>query len=212
MKDIQRIEPDRACQYIASLLKVPTETFRRYYSMFSTVKPTGENSNWSMPEAEARLLYAITRTTKPSIVLEYGTHLGYSTTYFREALNHNEHGVVVTLDRKQHHNGLPRLTSSYRVIPLTTDGVEFSKTLCFPVDLIFEDSSHQEDNTRQFLTNCLPWLSPGGIVLVHDICFPGYGEGVTRGMAGALGDNIERLIISNSPCGLGLWIKPLLSD
>jgi predicted O-methyltransferase YrrM len=93
-------------------------------------------------------------------------------------------------------------------MPLVADGLTFSRNLCFPIDMIFEDGNHTEENTYQFLTNCLPHLKPGGLIVVHDVDYVGLAEQVTAGMTRALGEDFERIVVGNSPCGLGLWIKP----
>ena len=164
-------------------------------------------SNWSMPQIEAAMLYAIVRAIKPNTVLELGTHLGYSAEIILKGLIENDHGNLITLERQQHLSPSSALVCSGRSYPLSVDGIEFSKSLCFPIDMIFEDGDHTEENTRTFLTNCLPHLTPGGVVVVHDVAYPGLSETVTSGMVQSLGDNIERIVIDDSPCGLGLWIK-----
>lgn len=144
----------------------------------------------------------------PRIVLELGTHVGYSTEHVRQALVKNGQGVVVTLDYKQHEGGVPRISKSSRVIPLTCDGVEFSRTISFPVDLLFVDGDHREDGTREFIANCRPHLARGALVLVHDVCYPEIGAGVSSAMEDALGDDFDRLVIADNPCGLGVWVAP----
>lgn len=208
MKDARRLSPDDACSLLARMLSAPERDFKAaYYCGFEVARPA-DSLNWSMPLAEARLLYACIRTARPETVLELGTHLGYSTQFIKGALDANGRGVVVTLDRTQHEGGVPRLRPARRVIPLTADGVAFSETLCFPVDFVFEDGDHTEENTYKFLVNCLPHLSSGGVVVVHDVCFPVLGEAVTSAMRLALGDNFERIVVGGEQCGLGVWVKP----
>jgi len=154
------------------------------------------------------MLYAIVRAVRPKTILELGTHLGYSTRVLLVGLKHQTDGLVVTLDHHQHLEQSSELANSYRVLPLSVDGLEFSKTLCFPIDMIFEDGNHEEENTRVFLSNCLPHLKSGGVIVVHDVAYPGLSEGVSQGMLACLGDNFERIVIDAAPCGLGLWIKP----
>jgi predicted O-methyltransferase YrrM len=211
MKAIQRLTGQAACEYVAGLLKIPPEEFASYYWKFDwTTRPSLEvdPANWSMPEWEAAMLYAITRATKPKTILELGTYLGYSAACMLDALEENGHGRIVTLDFKQQMSADSKLATSYRVFPLTCDGLAFSRSLAFPVDMIFEDGSYTVEVTSEFLKNCLPHLKSDGIVIAHDVAFPEMGELVTEGLRLSLGEDVERIVIENSPCGLGLWVKP----
>jgi predicted O-methyltransferase YrrM len=207
MNPIRHLSRFEATTFLSSYLGKDVSDFRSDTMAFAMPKPKGENAIWSMPEVEAQFLYACVRAVKPKTVLELGTHLGYSTTFIAAALEANNRGRVVTLDYKQHENGVPRVAPSYRIMPVEVDGVAFSKCLCFPIDMIFEDGNHIEENTYQFLANCLPRLAVGGLIVVHDVALVGSGSHVTTGMIRALGDNIERVVIADSPCGLGFWIK-----
>jgi len=207
MKDIKQLSPSDTIDFLAHFLGVEVHSLRESIHEFTIPRPLGTNANWSMPEIEAQFLYACVKATKPKTVLELGTHLGYSTQFISAALETNGSGRVVTLDYDQHKHDLPLLTASHRVMPLEIDGLAFSKHLCFPIDMIFEDGNHTEENTYQFLTNCLPHLKTGGLIVVHDVAFEGLGDKVSSGMARALGHDIERIIIGDSPCGLGFWIK-----
>ena len=209
MKPIRHLSRFEAETFLSNYLGKNTSEFRADTLAFTTPRPQGENAIWSMPEIEAKFLYACIRAIKPKTALELGTHLGYSTTFIAAALEANGRGRVVTLDYKQYEKSVPRVTPSYRVMPVEIDGIAFSRCLCFPIDVIFEDGSHTEENTYQFLTNCLPHLTVGGLVVVHDVALASFGNHVTAGMVRALGDNIERVVIGDSPCGLGFWIKRL---
>ena len=207
MNDVRQLTSRQACEFLAGFLHVPERLFCRYFDEIELERPAGDATNWSMPVVEARLLYACARATRPENVLELGTHLGYSTRHLADALNMNGSGRVITLDRVQQVNGVPRLAPSYRVIPLEVDGVEFSRQLGFSIDMVFDDGDHTAGATREFLTNCLSTLTIGGLVVVHDVCYPGLAEQVSTGMEEALGDGIERLFVDDGPCGLGFWVN-----
>lgn len=211
LRDIKRLTSGDACILVADLLRTNRSEFVEYFNeLGANPRPSLESdpTNWSMPEVEATMLYAIVRAVSPKTVLELGTHLGYSTKVILAGLKHQIDGRIVTLDHHQHLDPNSELVRSYRVLPLSIDGMEFSKTLCFPIDMIFEDGNHEEENTRVFLGNCLPHLKSGGIVVVHDVAYPGLSESVSKGMLTSLGDDIEKIVIDDAPCGLGLWVKP----
>ncbi len=208
MRNVLHLTESGACDFLADRLCFKRrDLFWRYYSEIDIDRPL-DTKNWSMPKVEAKLLYACTRVVMPRVVLELGTHVGYSTEHVRRALTLNGQGVVVTLDYVQHEGKVPRLSKSSRVLPITCDGVDFSRTLCFPVDLLFADGDHREDSTREFLANCKPHLTTGALVIVHDVCYPGIGDGVSAAMEDALGDDFDRIVASDSPCGLGVWVAP----
>lgn len=211
MRNIQHLSVSDACSFVANLLKIPTEELALYYRTFDqTTRPAPniDPQGWSMPVCEAAMLYAITRAMRPKTILELGTHVGYSASCMLDALERNGSGRIVTLDVKQQVAAGSRLATSYRVFPLTSDGVAFSKQIAFPIDMIFEDGGHTVEGTSEFLRNCLPHLKSGGIVISHDVAYPGLSEAVTEGLRLSLGDTVERILIENSSCGLGLWVKP----
>jgi predicted O-methyltransferase YrrM len=182
-----------------------------YYQDFDLgSRPNSERDpkGWSMPAEEAAMLYAVARLVRPKTILELGTHVGYSASCFLKSMNENQLGRLVTLDHKPLLSQDSGLTDSYRVFPLTTDGVEFAHNLKFPIDMVFEDGNHTEEVTGDFLSNCLPHLKSGGVVFVHDVVHPKWGEGVTKGMRRSLGEDFERIVIGASDKGLGFWVKP----
>jgi predicted O-methyltransferase YrrM len=208
MNNIKRVSAIEACDLVAKALGANERKFYGYYTdEFDWNFHLRDDLGWSMPASEAALLYAAVRVVQPRTILELGTHVGYSASCFEKAMERNGFGRLVTLDYKPLLSENTDLTKSYRVFPITTDGVEFSRTLQFPVDMIFEDGNHTTVVTREFLKNCLPHLRPGGVVFVHDVAHPKCGKAVTEGMRQSLGEDFERLVIDESTKGLGFWIK-----
>ena len=204
------MELKEAFDVLSLMLRVPAARMEGYYYEVDIPKPTvGENAVWSMADIDAKLVYACVRALRPKTVLELGTHLGYSALHIVAALDANNRGRLVTLDHTQHAGGVPRVQCrSHRLIPLTAEGVQFSRTLCFPVDMVLEDGSHFESDTHDFLSNCLPWLSTGALVMCHDVCHPEVGTAVTSGMRRALGEGVETVLVPPDVCGFGVWRKP----
>lgn len=210
MNEIRRLTSEGACGLVASMLGVPENVFWGYFQECGRhPRPSLEQdpTNWSMPEVEAIMLYAIVRAAQPATVLELGTHLGYSTRAIMRGLVRNDYGLVVTLDREQHLQADSVLHTSSRVVAFSIDGIEHLKKMNYPLGMVFEDGDHTEENTYQFLSTCLPRLNPKGVVVVHDVAYEGLSEQVRKGMERSLGANFESIVIDDSPCGLGIWVK-----
>lgn len=179
-----------------------------YYCSEDNIGGYDERGNWPsrncIRENEGKILYALIRSLKPLMVVEFGTCFGCSTSHLTAALEANRKGKIITVDIDQSKQTLysPRLTN------VEMDGIAYSQQIDFPVNLIFHDGHHSEDFTRDVLINCLPHLIPNGTIIVHDVFLPSCGKGITLGMRQALGNNIKRILVEPSECGLGYWKKP----
>lgn len=129
---------------------------------------------------DARVLYLLCRTTRPSTVVETGVSDGVSTAIILSALEKNNHGRLVSIDFPL--VGIPRLygKSPGWVVP---DGLRARWTLIKgrsvkllpevlsatgPIELFFHDSEHSYDCMLQELVSALRSISPGGMAISDD--------------------------------------------
>ena len=202
----QVITLNNASQLLSTYLDLPSERLSSFLNedAIGGYLGAGDWPKSCIREPEGKLLYAITRSLKPETILEFGTNLGCSTSHFNAALEANQSGRIITVDTDQSR----RKITSPQIKPVQQDGITYSTSIDFPLDLIFHDGPHLEQFTFQILKNCLPRLKPGGLILAHDACHPEFGSDVREGMTRALGSNFICLTIPPSECGLGCWRKP----
>lgn len=194
---------EEAAQQLSADLKFQLAPFLSFCAEDSVGGYLGKG-NWprtSIREVEGKLLYAMVKSSKPQTVIEFGS--GCSTSHIASALEANRFGRLITVDPDQS----KRRDKSPFVTEIASDGLDWSAQMDFPINLVFHDGPHTEHFTHHVLHNCLANLSPGGIVIVHDVFLPSCGHKVTSGMRLALGDGFNRIAIEPSNCGLGYWKK-----
>lgn len=120
------------------------------------------------------LLAALVRATKPSFVVETGTHLGRSALALLDALRRNEHGRMVTIEilADCHAAAVARLQSAmpdavgHRVGQCDAIlGSSLDYTPSEHIDFLFCDSGVER---AAEILHMRPYLSPRAFVAVHD--------------------------------------------
>lgn len=196
-----------ASRELSTYFNLSEEEFLSYCSE-DNVGGYGEIGKWfsrdCIRENEGKVLYALTRSLKPNTIIEFGTSYGCSTSHLIAALEANKTGKLTTVDINQSKQKI----HSSRMTSIEMDGIAYSQRIDFPIDMIFHDGHHSKDFTHNVLVNCLPHLTPMGIIIVHDVFLPSCGRGITLGMRQALGNNINCVQINPSECGFGYWKKP----
>ena len=158
------------------------------------------------------LLYGLVRAFKPRHILETGTRLGHAAAYMALALRDNGGGKLTTIEINGSYTQdarvlLGNLGASDYAECITGDACQY--TPAEPLDMILLDTELQfrfDDAVRLW-----PWLRPGGLLVIHDLC-PGMAQ-VGRGSGGAYGpmpDEMRRWIAEhelqsihfNTPRGL----------
>lgn len=176
----------------------------------------GYPERWPMGsiwEVEGKVLYALTRLLKPEIALEFGTGSCCSAAHITRAMNRNRKGKLYSVDKAEvlthltaeGHKPSPRRPFK-RVEYVIAEAVEWARGLEFEVQLVFEDTIHSRETTREILKAVLPHLSPGGVIVAHDTEHFLVGKDVTAGFRDAVGDFLG-ILIEPADCGLGLWRK-----
>jgi|FLOH01.1.fsa_nt_gi predicted O-methyltransferase YrrM len=137
---------------------------------------TDPTINFSFPELDAFLLYAMIREHKPQNIVEIGS--GQSTKVMIKALNANNQNSKLTCI-EPFNDSLYELKRSYSNLTIIKDGVEHVNLSVFTDlgenDMLFIDSSHVlrpfSDVEYEYL-HILPSLNPGVLVQIHDIFYP----------------------------------------
>lgn len=127
---------------------------------------------WAVELEVGELLHSIVRTLKPNIIVETGTHKGFSALVMAKALQQNGHGRLYTVDMTDH--GVKALFERFKVSPLVT----FYKTKSVDVlrsmpkdrkvDFLWLDADHAEESVLEEMNAALPFLRAGSYIGFHD--------------------------------------------
>jgi predicted O-methyltransferase YrrM len=122
------------------------------------------------------LLFKLIRTMHPSSCVEMGTAVGVSAAYQAAALRLNRHGSLVTLEGATSLADIAR--NNFQQLDLDTVEVvvgRFQDTLTdvltnrHPVDYVFVDGHHNEQATRAYFEQILPFLAEKALLVFDDI-------------------------------------------
>lgn len=136
----------------------------------------GRAAEHSAPPEQGRLLFHLTRASRPEVAVEVGTNIGISGAYIAAGLEVNSTGRLSSLEA----SGL-RLTLARQV--LTELGLErvdlvegyFDETLepllarLGPVDLAFVDGNHTFEATVRYFGRLADHARPGSLLVFDDI-------------------------------------------
>lgn len=161
----------------ASWFSKTLEEVERRYSLGigSFVEPDGVTHTFTNMEMEsARLLYSLILLHRPNVVVETGTHQGYSATYVAAALRDAKiDGKIWTIDPFE-------VTHLWDATPLAKY-VEWVKEMSFnaldvtprDIDFLILDSLHDFRTLSREVWDYEPRLRVGGTMFLHDtLVFP----------------------------------------
>lgn len=119
---------------------------------------------------------------KPGQIVELGTFRGYSTAWLILGTILNEVGIVYSYDIQPEgffgkmwydFYDLPKSGYQFHHIP---GGIwKYRDQLPNVIDLLFHDSSHELEDTKNEMDVLLPRIPAGGVVLFDDMSYPIYG-------------------------------------
>lgn len=129
---------------------------------------------WAVELEVGEFLNALVRMTKPAIVVETGTHKGFSTLMIAQALKANGKGYLYTVDLVDH--GVIKECRQFGVESFVTfmkgDSAAAISTLSPRVkniDFLWLDADHSTESVLKELNAALPMLRQGTLVAFHDI-------------------------------------------
>lgn len=149
---------------------------------------TQEHMNGGVNPGDQRALYYLVRALAPRNFLEVGTHIGASTLFIARALQGNGHGRMTSVDIynvndtqianwKKHgatyspRESLEKTGLADRVSFSGEGALSFMKRTDETFDFIFLDGDHKASAVYKEVAAALRLLSPGGVILLHDL-FP----------------------------------------
>lgn len=127
---------------------------------------------WAVEVEVGELLHAIVRAIKPRVIVETGTHKGFSALMMAKALQQNGSGHIHTVDMEDH--GTRELFSRFGLSSLATFhkmmSVDLIRTMPKDrkIDFLWLDADHSEESVISEMNVALPLLKPGSYVGFHD--------------------------------------------
>lgn len=172
-----------------------------------TLPGRGEYSAMSVFADEAKILYALVRALRPSVMVEVGTNSGCSTAHILAALEANGNGKLYSVDIDPGAgSGIPdELRGRLTLVTGDVHQVELPKR----ADMVFEDSDHSYEGTRACIEK-MKALNPR-LILCHDyFMHRTYTDGfdVERAFVDALGDAAFGVEVDGAFPGIGVWFNP----
>jgi predicted O-methyltransferase YrrM len=161
----------------------------------------------NVPPDDGRLLRVLTEAVGAKHVVEIGTSVGYSGTWFCLALR-STGGKLTTFDIDPERSAKARENFKRAgVEPMVTmvlgDAHETVTKLKEPIDLLFLDAD--KEGYLDYLNKLLPLVRPGGLVVAHNMdqrmADPRYVKAITSN------PELETLFINMETSGIGVSLK-----
>lgn len=161
---------------LAQLIGPGPETEAEVREVAAALSPLEDFFSDADPE-HAELLYAVTRATRPGVIVETGVSRGVSTRYILEALTRNRHGHLWSVDRVPRRRDFDGKSASAVVDRERWTFVEGTSRRVLPglldelgtVDVFVHDSAHTERNMLFEFREVWPHLPMNGLLLSDDI-------------------------------------------
>lgn len=168
----------------SSMVVSPEDRLRD--TIFSGLEPDPWNAMWKQVpkyggqiavELEVgELLSAMVRATKPEIVVETGTFLGFSSLMIASALKRNERGHLYTIDRHDF-NVMAEMRKfeldSWATFVHSDSRAALSELVkrVGKIDLLWLDSEAEKTLVLEELEAAMPAIRPGTIIAFHDTIY-----------------------------------------
>ena len=123
----------------------------------------------AIPIEQGWFLYGLMRAIRPRLVVEVGTHKGFSTMFLAGAVRDNGFGRVVSLD-VQDWGQQARLAARGFGAPWVECVIQSEETYVpsQPVEMLFHDGAHGGEAIVASLAHWEPYLAKGAVVLIDD--------------------------------------------
>lgn len=181
----------------------------------------GVDTGWIMGSIfadEGRVLYALVRALRPSIVFEVGCANGCSSSHMLAALQANAKGKLISADLYEFAGAKIAPELSGRHVIFRQDALELfaqiGQVVTWPdgrrrklprPDMIFDDGSHRTEQVAVIAALAQEHLTPGGFILWHDTMHPAIGAQVRRGIKQGGISNARHYLIDGCDTGVGVW-------
>lgn len=180
---------------------------KRVLAVIDEIGRTQRRGSMSVPEQDGRLLRLLTESLGAQHVVEIGTSVGYSATWFCLALQRTG-GRLTTYELDPQRAAQARENFKRAgVEPLVTlvegDAHERVKTQPGPIDILFLDAD--KEGYLDYLQQLLPNVRAGGLIVAHNInerqADPRYLKAITED------SRLETVFVNVGTSGLSISLK-----
>lgn len=120
-------------------------------------------SKWSLSIEEAALIFSITKMIAPKVILEFGTHTGFSAANFLNAMDCDS--ILYSVDLAKRHN---IVDSRFKFIQKDQNNFKLQDIRFQYIDLLFIDCSHHFKSNVKTFKVVRPRLHKNAVIVVHD--------------------------------------------
>ncbi len=131
------------------------------------IQTTGERDGLALDDGEGEFLYGIVRALKPKVLLEIGTHKGFSTGYLVEAIKDNGVGHLWTTDPFDYGASQSVTFEDRQFVDYLNKRGDEVKVPAL-IDFVFLDGLHHITDVVPEIKNVLPQLSKDAVIVFHD--------------------------------------------
>lgn len=168
--------------------------------------PQGEWPIGAIFASEGRILYAVVRAMRPSVVVEFGVKNGCSSKHILAALVRNQRGRLVSYDPTPAVDEGNFTSAQLERWELVKADARIAK-LPIGAEIVFEDTIHTVKCTEMLVKRAIIELNPR-IVLAHDGEHPLVGAYVREGFGNATDGVFRTIVTDDSNCGFVYWTHP----
>lgn len=183
------------------------DTEKKILSVLADMNANQRRGSMSVPEQDGRILRILTEAVGAKHVVELGTSIGYSGTWFCLALRQTG-GKLTTFEidagrAAQARENFKRAGVDHLVTLVEGDAHEEVKKLTESIDLIFLDAD--KEGYVDYLEKLLPLVRPGGLIVAHNIdqrmADPNYIKAITTN------PDLETTFLNQETSGISVSLK-----
>lgn len=160
-----------------------------------------EGSIWRV---EGVILYTLVRLFKPDVIVEVGTFAGCSTNHLALACQHNDRGVVHSVDINPHAGSMWERELRSRIVKHTADALSWLPPA--KCDFVFEDGCHEYVFTKLVWQRLKPFLLADAVCVCRGYENEVVGPHVSRAWCEELGTPDFACLPGESDCGIAIKV------
>ena len=190
-----------------SVARAKSDQEQRILDVLKDISQNQRRGSMSVPDDDGRILRLLTESLGAKHVVEIGTSVGYSATWFCLALQQTG-GKLTTYEidagrAAKARENFKRAGVDGIVTLVEGDAHEEVKNLKEQIDVLFLDAD--KEGYLDYMNKLLPLVRPGGLIIAHNMtqrmADPRYVKAITTN------PDLETLFVNMEKSGLGVTLK-----
>jgi len=190
-----------------SVARAKSDQEQRILDVLKDISQNQRRGSMSVPDDDGRILRLLTESIGAKHVVEIGTSVGYSATWFCLALQQTG-GKLTTYEidagrAAKARENFKRAGVDGIVTLVEGDAHEEVKNLKEQIDVLFLDAD--KEGYLDYMNKLLPLVRPGGLIIAHNMtqrmADPRYVKAITTN------PDLETLFVNMEKSGLGVTLK-----